>query len=81
MIGIPAAEAGPYVQAGIYLHDSDFDEMKAHGNLDFPVVLELSAGIEHKSGWFIQATHYSNPEAADTGLNMVGGGFRYKWGK
>jgi len=53
--------------------------MEAHGNLDFPIVLELSGGYTWKSGWFIQATHYSNPEAADTGLNLIGGGYRYQW--
>lgn len=74
-----AADQGFYVQAGAYIHDSDFDEMEAHGNLDFPIVLELSGGYEWANGWFVKATHYSNPEAADTGLNMVGGGYRYVW--
>lgn len=73
------ADKGPFVQVGAYLHDSDFDEMSAHGNLDFPIVLELSGGYQWKNGFFVQATHYSNPEAADTGLNMIGGGYRYVW--
>ena len=76
--------AAPYVQAAAHLHDSDFDEMEAHGNLDFPIVLELSVGYESERlpGWYAQATHYSNPEAADTGLNLIGIGYRHTfWGK
>lgn len=79
-IAVSVAEANWYVQAGAYVHDSDFDEMEAHGNLDFPIVLELSGGYQWRSGWFAQATHYSNPEAADTGLNLIGVGFRYTFG-
>ena len=73
------ADQGFYVQAGAYVHDSDFDEMEAHGNLDFPIVLELTGGYQWDNGWFVKASHYSNPEAADTGLNLIGGGYRYTW--
>jgi len=73
-------QTGHYNEASrINRHDSDFDEMEAHGNLDFPIVLELSGGYEWNNGWFLKATHYSNPEAADTGLNLIGGGYRYVW--
>lgn len=73
------AEAGPFVQAGAYYHDGEFDELKISGNGDFPIILELSVGYNWEPGWYVKATHYSNPEAADTGLNYIGGGFRYEW--
>jgi hypothetical protein len=73
------AEAGPYIDAGALYTDQKFNDSTVAGNSDFRVLLKAEAGYAWDNGFYMSAVHYSNPEAADKGLNMIGGGFRYEW--
>ena len=71
--------AGPYVDVGAFYTDQKFNDGTVAGNSDFRILLKAEAGYSWDNGFYVAATHYSNPEAADKGLNMIGGGYRYEW--
>lgn len=78
-IGITDADAGVYIDAGVYYSFNEFNDSGVSGHDDFPGVLKLEVGYQHDSGFYAHGVHYSNPQAADTGLNMIGGGFRHEF--
>ena len=73
------AMAGPYVDVGAYYGNPPGSDMLIDGNTNFPWVLKAEAGYAFDNGFYVSAVHFSNPQAQDRGLNIVGGGYRYEW--
>jgi len=69
------AQAGPYVESGAFWHNTNYDDMGDTGH----ILLSLAVGMAFDSGFVIEAEHISDPDKHDTGINKIGGGFRYEW--
>ena len=72
---VKSANAGPYVEVAAYWHDMEYDDIRDN----VPILISIGGGYTFDSGFFIEAEHTSDPDRLDTGLNTIGGGFRYEW--